>query len=81
MTNILITLMFNSGAHGFNEVYVIRRKRAERIKQADKICCCVLLNSTHSKNVTRNFDEKPHELYNAKISISPLIKTVPLILC
>ena len=30
-----------------DEVCVIRRKRSLKIRQVDKICCCVLLTSTY----------------------------------
>ena len=36
-----------------DEVCVIRRKRSLKIRQFDKICCCVLLTSTYLKNASR----------------------------
>ena len=36
-----------------DEVSVIRRKRSLKIRQVDKISCCVLLTSTYLKNASR----------------------------
>ena len=34
-----------------DEVCVIRRKRSLKIRQVDKICCCVLLTSTYFEKI------------------------------
>ena len=34
-----------------DEVCAIRRNRLEKIKQVDKICCCVLLTGTYLKKI------------------------------
>ena len=34
-----------------DEVCVIRRKRSLKIRQVDKICCCLLLTSTYLKKM------------------------------
>jgi len=42
-----------------DEVCVIRRNQSKKIKQVDKICCCVLLTSTYLKNYLKNDTHQP----------------------